>query len=299
MRGSIVVAALCVGAAAAVSAQGAQQLRLFLSLADARGNAPASLSADDIQITEGVDAKYVLNVVGIERIEWPVKVQILIDNGLGMDVEGLNHIRSGLRGLLSNLPDGIEVAIYTTAPQPRPFVRATTDRQTLLKSVDRLVRETGVGRLLDGLKEAAQRVERDTVDHFPVIISVTTTAADSRINPGDVEQLMRRLKQRAIVVHSVMLQPTGLSGNVAQQSQLGLAIRERTGGRFESLAVPTRLATLLPEIGAQVAASHRRQSAQFRVTVERPIGRSGPAGPITASIRQGLTGALTFDGVIP
>jgi hypothetical protein len=76
-------------------------------------------------------------------------------------------------------------------------------------------------------------------------------------------------------------------------------LKERTGGRYESITVSSRLATLLPEIGAQVAASHRRQSTQCRVTVERPAGRPAAAGPLTAAVRRGYTGNLTYDGVLP
>lgn len=299
MRGLIAVGVMSLLAAAPAAAQ--QRVQVFLSLRDAEGKPPVSLTADDLQITEGGDAKYVLRIVDIERIEWPVKVHVLVDNGLGMDTEGLHHIRTGLRGLLEALPEGVEVAIYTTAPQPRPFARATTDRDVLRKSVDRLVRDTGIGRLLEALSETAQRIERDRSSHFPVVVSISTTAGDTRVQPGDLEQTMRRLKALGIVVHMTMLQPVLRDGRLAgvNQSQLGLAIRELTGGRFESLATPTRLATLLPEIGQQVAASHRRQSPQFRVTVERPATAASPGGPLTASIRRGYSGVLTLDGVIP
>ena len=46
--------------------------------------------------------------------------------------------------------------------------------------------------------------------------------------------------------------------------------------------------TLLPEIGTQVAQSHDRQRAQYRITFERPEGKSGPqVGGIGLSFVEG------------
>ena len=284
-------------------AQQVQQLQLFLSLTDKEGNSPATLTADDVQIMEsGEGASFALKIAKIDPIDWPVKVQILIDNA-GIDADSLLHIRTGLRGMLDALPAGVEIGIFTTSPQPRPFVRPTTNRDELLRSVDRFVgEEGGSGKFIESLAEAAQRIERDKSDHFPVIIAVSTSSGgDTRLLPNDIQQMMRRLRQRSVVVHTVMFAPVLRAGGVvgANQTQLALAIKELTGGRFESLAAPSRLATLLPEIGAQVTLSHRRQSRQFRLTVERPVGRSGSPGPISAAIKSGYSAKLTVNGVTP
>jgi hypothetical protein len=61
----------------------------------------------------------------------------------------------------------------------------------------------------------------------------------------------------------------------------------------------TRIATLLPEIGAQVAKSHARQSHQFRITFQRPNGASGPLGEVGAAARVGLTPMLSINGRLP
>ncbi len=79
-----------------------------------------------------------------------------------------------------------------------------------------------------------------------------------------------------------------------------MAITEMTRGRYESLAVATRLATLLPEIGKQVAESVKKQSNQFRLTVERPASASGEVGQVGAGARGGLVlRGLSMDGRLP
>ena len=71
-----------------------------------------------------------------------------------------------------------------------------------------------------------------------------------------------------------------------------------TGGRYETLAAASRLATLLPEWGKDLAALAVRQATQFRVTVERTHG--GELQKPTIEIaRPGLQGTVTIDGFLP
>jgi hypothetical protein len=88
--------------------------------------------------------------------------------------------------------------------------------------------------------------------------------------------------------------------SVGNQIELGLAVTKYTGGQFESINSPTRLATLLPEIGELVAMSHAMQSRQFRITIERPAGASGDLGTVSMGARAGLTAKdLSLDRRIP
>ena len=280
-----------------LSAAAQAQFQVFLSAVDVQGVAPAALSAADVQVTEaGVAAK----VLTIERIDWPVKVQVLVDNGTGLGRDNLLDLRNGLRGLFEWLPQDVEVSLYTTAPQPRALVRPTTGREELLRVVDRLPFETATGRFVDSLNEATRRIEADTSHHYPVIIAMATTGSDPTVVERTVTELMRRLEQRTTVVHTVLLtsQQSSISFG-SHQTQIGIAMKNLTGGRFENINAATRLATLLPEIAAQVAASHERQSHQFRLTLERPAGKSGPLGPIGGHVPKGYSGKFTLDGVMP
>ena len=64
----------------------------------------------------GVEGK----IVKIEPIDWPIKVQLLIDNG--RHESALVQIRNGVKGFVEAMPDGIEMSLVTTAPQPRFIV---------------------------------------------------------------------------------------------------------------------------------------------------------------------------------
>jgi hypothetical protein len=294
---SMPIALAAVLAAATLQAQ--QEFVLYLSMLDASGNAPATLTPEQVMLTEGGQP---LTVLRVEKVDWPVKVQVLVDNGIGLGSENLIHIRNGVRDLMKALPTEVEVSLYTTAPQPRAVVRPTTDRLQLIQGADRIAPDSGTGRYVESLNEATQRIERDKTRHFPVIISVATSMGDTNVMERDVDQLWKRLNERPTTVHTVLLSGGGRNRDTftaANQTQVGLAVKNLTGGRYDNIAAASRLASLLPEIGEQVAASHRRQSRQFRLVIERPKGRSGPLGTIAGSLPPGYTSSITSDGAMP
>jgi hypothetical protein len=290
-----VALALCI-ATSGVRAQ--QQISLYASVADATGKPLATLEPTDLRVMEGgVEAK----VVKVEPASFPVKVQLLLDNGIGLGGQNIQSLKDGVKGLIEALPENLEVTIVTTAPQPRFLVRPTTDKAMMIEGLSRLAPDSGAGRFVESMNEATQRIEKDKSDHIPVIISQATSSGDANVRDRDVKQIFERIQKRPTTVHVVLLNATaGSATGGANQTQVGLAVTQATRGRYESIAVPTRLATLLPEIGKQVAASHEKQSHQFKITVERPAGKSGEVGQLSAGARGGLQlQGLSMDGRIP
>ena len=286
MRSKLLVAvALCV-CATAHDVRAQQQFQLFASVADASGKPLASLEPSDLRVMEGgVEAK----VIKVEPVNWPVKLQLLLDNGVGLGGANLQILKDGVKGLLEALPENVEVTIVTTAPQPRFLVRPTTDKAMMVDGLTRLAPDSGAGRFVESMNEATQRIEKDKSDHFPVIIMAGTSSGDANVLERDIKRIFERIQKKPTTVHVVLLNATaGSATGGANQTQVGMAVTEMTRGRYESIAAPTRLATLLPEIGKQVAASHEKQSHQFRLTVERPAGASGDLGQVGAGARGGL-----------
>jgi len=285
-----------VGSAVALAQQ---QFVFFASVADASGAPVGSLAPDDVKIVEnGAEGK----VVKIEPIDWPIRLQILVDNGTGMG-EALVQMRNGLKGLVMAIPEGIEMSLITTAPQPRNIVKPTTDRQAIIQGIDRITPDTSAARFVEALNEAAARVDKDKGNYFPVIVILgSTTAEGSQVLERDVQRMRQRFVDRAATVHVIMVNlgarsESSFSG--ANQTNIGIAVTKDTGGRYEAIAASTRIATLLPEIGEQVAKSHARQSHQFRITFQRPGGASGAVGEIGMSSRAGTTPTLTINGRMP
>jgi hypothetical protein len=284
---------------AAIGLHGQSTLTFFASVVDATGAPLASLAPEDLKIAEnGVEGK----IVKVEPIDWPIKVQLLVDNGTGME-SALVQIRNGVKGFVEALPDGIEMSLITTAPQPRFIVKPTMDKASVIQGADRIVPDSGAARFIEGLNEAAARIDKEKGNYFPVVVIVgSTTAEGSSVLERDVQRMLQRFVDRAATVHVVMLSTgarssTSVSG--ANQTAVGDAVAKNTGGRYDNIASATRIATLLPEIGAQVAKSHVLQSRQFRLTFQRPNGASGAPGPIGAATRPGLTPMLTINGRLP
>jgi hypothetical protein len=281
-----------------------RQVQFFAQFTDTAGKPIAGVTETDIAVTEdNAEGK----VLRLEPIAWPVRVAMLIDNGTG-SADRLNHTREGVRRLIQALPSGIEVSLQTTAPQPRFLVRPTTDKGALLSGVDLITPDSSAGRFVEGLIEAVARFDKERTDKekarfFPVVIIVgSLTAEGSAIRDRDLQRLFQQLATGAMTVHAVMVGPTNQSGttNVSNAIQIGINAAKQTGGRYESIAATTRLTTLLPEIGTQVAQSDQRQRAQYRVTFERPEGKSGPqVGGIGLSGARGMTVKLTLDGHMP
>lgn len=298
MRGGLVALAGALVCVAATSLAAQNTLVFFASVVDDKGVPVATLAPDDLRVVEnGAEGK----IVKVEPIDWPIKVQLLIDNGVGMD-QALVQIRNGIKGFVEAIPDGIEMSLYTTAPQPRNVVKATMDKKLMAQGADRIAPDSGAPRFVEALIESAARIEKDKSNHFPVVVIVGSMSAEgSSFVERDIQRMLQRFVERS-TVHVIMLSTGGQSANSvtgANQTAIGDAAAKNTGGRYENIAAVTRLGTLLPEIGAHIAKSHERQSHQFRLTFQRPNGASGAMGQIGAQIRAGLNSSLTINGRLP
>jgi len=290
-----------------VVAQAPKPILIFASVVDSSGAPAKSLEVGDVHVMEdGVAAP----VTKVEPLDWPVKVQLLLDNGVGLGGGSMQPLKAGVQALLAALPENVEVTIVGTAPQPRFLARATDDRAAMRQGIELLASDRGVGRFVESLFEATQRIERDASDFFPIIVSVATTSGDRDMKERDVEQIMARLAARPTTVHVVLYTggPQGASqaGHVqgaayagTNQSRVGTSVAKSTGGTYESINNATRLESLLAEIGKKVAAAVARHRQQFRITANRPAGATGGVGTVNVGVKSPLvTAGLSFDGPV-
>jgi hypothetical protein len=173
------------------------------------------------------------------------------------------------------------------------------DKKLMVQGADRIAPDSGAPRFIEALNEAASRIDKEKGNYFPVVVILGSMSAEgSSFNERDIQRMLQRFAERS-TVHVIMLSTGGQSASGANQTAVGDAAAKNTGGRYENIAAATRLATLLPEIGAQIAKSHERQSHQFRLTLQRPNGVSGAMGQIGAQTRTGLNSSLTINGRLP
>lgn len=279
-----------------------RQLQFFLSAVDAAGQPVDDMKASDIVVTEdGVTA----SIVKVEPINWPVKVTVLVDNGLGTN-DMLVQWRNGLKAFFKALPTGVEASLLTLAPQPRWIVRPTNDRVQLTQGVDRVTPDQAAARFVDGLVEYGNRVDRENTDtnrHFPILLVLGTTGPEGSSAPErDIRRMFERFQQHSVSAHIVMLTTGARTVNEvsgARQVIVGKAAVDITGGVYEAIAAQNRVAPLLTELGDRIGGVARRQSRQYRVTIDRP--GSGPqVGQMAiGTTRPGLTAVASMDGRLP
>ena len=297
MRVKLLAAAVGVGLlSAAVAAQTSKQIQIFASILDGSGAPATKVEPGDLRLMEnGMEAK----VTKVEPVNWPVKMQILLDNGIGIGSANIQQLKNGVQGLVAALPENLEVTLVSTAPQPRFLTKPSTDRAAVQKGLDVLAPDGGAGRFVESLNEATQRIERDKTDYFPVIISVATTSGDRDVRDSDVERMMQRLEKRPTTVHVILYNGGGSTTGGANQTNIGMSVTKFTGGKFENVNSATRIVSLLTEFGKTVATSVERQSHLFRITADRPAGASGDVGQVSMGAKAPLqTAGLSFDGRI-
>jgi hypothetical protein len=295
MRLRVLAALVVVFCLAAAGVHGQQQFQLYAHIVDAAGTPPATIQPDDIRVLEnGVEAK----ILKIEPVSFPVKLQLLLDNGLGLGGENMPQLKNGVQALIEALPPDVEVTVVSTAPQPRVLVRSTSDRAAIAKGLGLLAADGGAGHFVDSLNEAAARIEKDKGDYAPVIVAFATTAGDRNVRDSDLQELFKHLQARPPTVHVVLLTlAAGRSSGGGNQIDVGIQVTKMTGGRFENIAASSRLTTLLPEIGAQIAKADESQTHQFKITAQRPDGASGPLKSVSMGARAGLAvSGVSFDG---
>jgi len=270
----LLVAGLC---AAGLHAQ--QQFTLLATIVDPEKNTPPdALTTADVRVVEDeVPAK----ILKVDTVVRNVKVQLLIDNGIGMG-QNLSQLRNGVRSLIESLPKDIETTLVTTAPQPRFVVKPTKNREEMLKGVDRLAPDSGAGRFTESLLEGAERANKEK-DTFTVFIAAGTTSGDGDVREETMKRLLEQINGKPILIDVLMYQGETSGTGGGTQVEVGTVVTRVTGGRYEFINSMSRYATLLPEFGADVAKQVAGSSKQFRITAQRPDGKSGKLGKIGIS----------------
>jgi len=277
----------------------------IIAVSDQDGRPVRDLARDEIVLTEnGVAAE----IVGIRSFQMPVALTIAVDNG-PLSVDALAHYRAGLTALVRALPEDMEVTLITMSPQPMTVVQPTMDRIRLLRGVNGFAPQEDSPRFTDTLVEFSRRYEEalketNRIASLPVLLMVSTTVNEAvSYQPAEISRALLFLERRKARVHVAMLSvrrgaSAGAAINEGRQTMIAIPATKVTKGRYEALANSRRLTTLLPEMGAEIAALHRRQVNQLLVTARRQPGRRGPLqnGQIGLT-RKGLTGSVTLDGL--
>ena len=285
----------------------------FISVLDLTGAPVSNLDVSQVSMTVDGAACAPLR---LEAIDWPTRLAVLVDNS-GASLEWFSTLRESLRRFLFEVPEGVQTSLVTLAPQPRWIVRPTDERADFWRGIDLIIPDRGGAKFVEGIGEAADRIEQQTTDAFWTIMIITTNGTET--SGGDLQRIFDRLHaqvlRRPVTIHVVMLavsdqkanltsageaiapgtptvslqsgtvsagQPVPATAGVsasavtlktsgALQTQIGLALTKETGGRYEGIAVPSNLLTLLPEFGRRIARSYEAQRNQYRISCDQSM----------------------------
>jgi hypothetical protein len=187
------------------------------------------------------------------------------------------------------MPPDIEITLVTTSPQARFLVRATKNRDELLKGVDRLAPDNGSGRFTESLSEAAERANKDK-DAFTVIITAGSTSGDARILESEMQQALDRINGKPMIVHVLLYAGEKSASGGITQVEVGERAAKMSGGRYEFINSMSRYSTLLPELGSEVAKQLTGNTRQFRLTVQRPQDKKGDLGKVSVTSAKTISG---------
>jgi len=296
-RGIAVVAGLiAVVALTPTTVSTQEQFQFVVSARDAEGHPVVDLKPSEVLMSENGVAD---QIVKVEPFHMPVKLTIAVDNGL-LSKDALAPYRTGLEGLIKALPPEVEASLMVMAPQSRFVVPATLDRNRLLKGVTSFAPEDAAPRFADTLVEFSKRLQGEfnktkRIDSLPVILLVSTTAAETTsYRATEINTALGFLATRKAKVYVTMTSSGQDTGG--QQPMLAIPLTKSTGGRYESIGNASRLATLLPEYGADIAKLHEQLYNQVLVTAERKQG--GPMqNPRIELTRANLKGQVSLDGL--
>ena len=266
MRLTVVAAALGLGlVTTTVAAQAPRQIQIFAGVLHSTGAPAKSLDISDVHLKEdGADA----TVTRVERVDWPVKLQLLLDNGVGLGGGSIQPLKAGVQGLLAALPGNLEVTIVGTAPQPRFLTRATTDRAAMQQGLDLLASE----RVPERSSRALPRPTNPSIVIRPTPSSHHQRGHD--LGRSRHERVKRRSNGSWRGSRPARRRCMSCSTPVARKgralapisSTWGSSVTKYTGGTYDKINNATRMASLLPEIGEKVAAAVERHRRQFRIT---------------------------------
>ena len=275
----------------------AQTGSFFVSFTDANGAPVTDLRAEEVVVEMDGEHGETLN---LEPIDWPVRVTVFIDNGIGTRPV-LDDMREGVRLFVEALPPEVEVAIATIAGRPQFWAQHTTDSQELTDALGVTVPEQGAAFFLDALYEEAERLDEDEEgQYFPVIVMVATNGPEgsNRVREGPFNEMMQRLFANSVTVHTRLLSGSSISGvkQGGDQIRWGTDIGDATGGTYEGLVSANGYRTLLPELAEAIGRKHNVVSNQYRVTYAPPEGVSEQPSVRILTTRAGVNMAPTLDG---
>lgn len=263
-------------------AQGAVN-QTYIQVMDANGSPVTDLSAEDFSIRQG-DVE--VEVVGIELINQPLRLAILIDNA-GGGREYFRELRDGLPGFVDALPSDGQVKLILLSGRARTAVDYSDGLAKIRARLEEFFPDpnTAAG-FFAGVRDTVSRFEDD---RWPVIALITTdgpSMSSTSFTEGKYEELGEWIREGGVTVHALAMntqQGDGFQTAIARQ------LTEMTGGWYDFLNGPTQaVSEKLTAMATEIAERQAGSANQYLVTFE-PAPGATPNTLVSAGVRRQQT----------
>ncbi len=265
MKMSVGAAVAAIGILVAATGPYAQApMQIYASVLDSSGKPVTDLQPADFEVREGGEVR---KLVQATLANEPMRIALLVDTSQEA-TDGINHIRAGLTSFLKAMPPQHEIVLISIGRQLRVRVPPTLDRAKLNEGIDNLFTDGGATVLVDALREAHSRFLRKAENRWPVFVVLTTDGPDnSGTRDDEYERFIRELQATGATGHTMIVKTRGSGGGFGngRTVQVGLNLRDYTGGLLEQIAVSNALGEQMKTFGERIAAHAAHVATQYKV----------------------------------
>ncbi len=246
------VAFLLLASRAIVAAQTLERV-IYASVVERNGEPVLDLGPKDFLVREDGQAREILAVA---RDTDPLQIALLVDNSERMQ-SNVPELRKALTAFVDSTRDGVQMALITIAERPTIAVPYTTDKATLRRAADKLFAFQAGNYLLDAIAETSQGLARRPASRS--IIAVIS-GVGPEYSYRQYTEVLRFFREGGAALHVLSL---GAGRNDTGREIVLSRGSTETGGRYETILVPTGLEPKARQMATEL-------SNQYRITYARP-----------------------------
>jgi hypothetical protein len=270
----------CAALAPALAGQGrqARQRSIYVSVLDQHGVPATDLRPSDFIVKEDKVAREVLSLTPATE---PMQLALLVDDSQAAE-EFIPHYREALPLFVNTImtDDGPkhQVALITVGERPTIVTEYTSNREAVLKGIERIYARRGSGTyLLDGLVETTRGLVKRGATR-PVIVAVTTEGPE--YSNRSYDQVLTPLRDSGTAFH-VLAVGRPINTDSERAIVFGRGTRDQ-GGRYENVLIGNGLRVRLQQVAVDL-------THQYLVTYARPESLIPPDTLSVSVTRPGLT----------
>jgi Ca-activated chloride channel family protein len=251
----------------------------YVTVVDRAGAPVTGLAATEFTVREDDVSREVLRASAATE---PLQIALLVDTSQAIEPYVLD-LRNALRAFFKQMAGKHEIALIGFGERPTVLVDYTRDVARLEKGLAGVFARSGSGTyLMEAIMNAADGLQRRKANRGTI---VTVVARGPEFSEQHHDNVIGRLREAGVALHSMVLTKPGVSATDRNQQELDMSIAEGTrlsGGRREDLLTGMALTDQFQALGNEL-------NSQYQVTYARPRMLIPPKSLEVGVKRPGLT----------